>query len=161
MFSTHMCANMQTQSLQSCLSLCNPIEWSPSPTPRLLCPWGSPGKNTGVDCTPSCRGDLPNPRIEAASPESPALQANVYHWATGEALPHIYDIHVLKSLLFSPPVIPSNYSIKYLVTCTHQSDCNSSEGKKRTLSFHKIIYPIVHFALVKKKKKETQGISNL
>ena len=38
-----------------------------------------------------------------------------YCWATGEALPHIYDIHMLKSLLFSPPAIPSNYSVKYLL----------------------------------------------
>ena len=41
-----MCA----QSLQSCLTLCSPMEYSPS---RLLCPWQgqySPGKNTGVDC---------------------------------------------------------------------------------------------------------------
>ena len=30
------------QSLQLCLTLCNPA--------RLLCPWDSPGKNTGVGC---------------------------------------------------------------------------------------------------------------
>ena len=30
------------KSFQSCLSLCNPT--------RLLCPWDSPGKNTGVGC---------------------------------------------------------------------------------------------------------------
>ena len=32
---------------QSCLTLCDPMECS---TPRLLCPWESPGKNTGVGC---------------------------------------------------------------------------------------------------------------
>ena len=30
---------------QSCLILCDPTEPA-----RLLCPWNSPGKNTGVDC---------------------------------------------------------------------------------------------------------------
>ena len=35
------------KSLQSCLTLCNPIDRSP---PRLLRPWDSPGKNTGVGC---------------------------------------------------------------------------------------------------------------
>ena len=30
--------------LQSCPTLCNPIDT------RLLCPWDSPGKNTGVGC---------------------------------------------------------------------------------------------------------------
>ena len=36
------------KSLQSCLTLCDPIDvWQPT---RLLCPWDSPGKNTGVGC---------------------------------------------------------------------------------------------------------------
>ena len=34
------------KSLQSCPTLCDPIE---GPT-RLCRPWDSPGKNTGVDC---------------------------------------------------------------------------------------------------------------
>ena len=32
---------MHAKSLQSCLTLCNPMD---------LCPWDSPGKNTGVCC---------------------------------------------------------------------------------------------------------------
>ena len=34
-------------SLQSCPTLCDPIDSSPT---RLPCPWDSPGKNTGVGC---------------------------------------------------------------------------------------------------------------
>ena len=30
---------------QSCPALCDPVDCSP---PRLLCPWHSPGKNTGM-----------------------------------------------------------------------------------------------------------------
>ena len=33
---------------QSCLTLCDPMDCSPSPS--LLCPWDFPGKNTGVGC---------------------------------------------------------------------------------------------------------------
>ena len=33
------------KSLQSCLTLCDPIDGSP---PGSLVPWDSPGKNTGV-----------------------------------------------------------------------------------------------------------------
>ena len=33
---------------QSCLTLCNPVDCM-QPT-RLLCPWDSPGQNTGVGC---------------------------------------------------------------------------------------------------------------
>ena len=32
--------------LQSCLTLCNPVDGSPPGS----CPWDSPGKNTGVGC---------------------------------------------------------------------------------------------------------------
>ena len=35
------------KSLQSCPTLCNPIDSSPPASP---CPWDSPGKNTGVGC---------------------------------------------------------------------------------------------------------------
>ena len=35
------------KSLQSCSTLCNPIDGSPLGSP---CPWDSPGKNTGVGC---------------------------------------------------------------------------------------------------------------
>ena len=37
-------ACMHAKALQSCPTLCGPME---QPT-RLLCPWDSPGKNTGV-----------------------------------------------------------------------------------------------------------------
>ena len=42
-----MCACMHAKSLQSCPTLCNPMDCSPT---GLLCPWDSPGKNTGVGC---------------------------------------------------------------------------------------------------------------
>ena len=48
---------------------------------RLLCPWDSPGKNTGLPC-PS-PGHLPDPGIEPTSPAAPALQADsllLSHW---------------------------------------------------------------------------------
>ena len=35
------------KSLQSCLTLCDPIDGSPPGSPR---PWDSPGKNTAVSC---------------------------------------------------------------------------------------------------------------
>ena len=40
---------------------------------RLLCPWNSPVKNTGVGCHFLLQGNLPNPGIK---PGSPALQAD-------------------------------------------------------------------------------------
>ena len=66
--------------LQSCPTLCNPMDCM-QPV-RLLCPWDSPGKNTGVDChlfPPP--GDLPNPGIEPAS-QSPALSSGFFTTST-------------------------------------------------------------------------------
>ena len=48
---------------QSCPTLCDP----------MVCPWDSPGKNTGVDCHSLLQGNLPDPGIE---PRSPALQTD-------------------------------------------------------------------------------------
>ena len=39
--------SMSVFAAQSCLTLCDPMECSPT---RLLRPWNSPGKNTGVGC---------------------------------------------------------------------------------------------------------------
>ena len=46
---------------------------------RLLCPWDSPGKNTGVDLPFPPPGDFSDPGIKPTSPASPAL--------AGESLP--------------------------------------------------------------------------
>ena len=41
---------------QSCLTLCYPMDCSP---PKLLCPWNSPDKNTGVGCHFLLQGIFP------------------------------------------------------------------------------------------------------
>ena len=43
----YLVAAAAAKSLQSCLTLCDPIDNSPT---RLPCPWDSQGKNTGVGC---------------------------------------------------------------------------------------------------------------
>ena len=47
---------------------------------RLLCPWDSPSKNTGLPCPPP--GDLPNPGIELVSLMSPALAGGFFTTST-------------------------------------------------------------------------------
>ena len=42
--------------LQSCLTLRGPMNPLPA---KLLCPWGSPGKNTGVGCHALLQGTSP------------------------------------------------------------------------------------------------------
>ena len=47
------------KSLQSCLTLCE-APWTVAP--RLLCPWDSPGRNTGVGCHFLLQGIFPTQR---------------------------------------------------------------------------------------------------
>ena len=48
-WSKDLTAAAAAKSLQSCPTLCDPIDWPMQPT-RLPRPWDSPGKNTGVGC---------------------------------------------------------------------------------------------------------------
>ena len=56
--------------VQSCPTSCDPHGLGPT---RLLQPWNSPGKNTGVDCHFLLQGNLPNPGIK---PGYPTLEAD-------------------------------------------------------------------------------------
>ena len=44
-FAAHLTQHMKVSVAQSCLTLCDPMDWQPT---RLLCPWNSPGKITRV-----------------------------------------------------------------------------------------------------------------
>ena len=73
-----MCAKL----LQSCLTLCNPMNCS-----LLLCPWDSPGKNTGVGCPCPPPWDLPNPGIKPISHMLLNCRQVSTYWATRRAPP--------------------------------------------------------------------------
>ena len=49
---------------------------------RLLCPWDSPGMNTGVGCHALLQGDLLDPGIEPTSLMSPALAGEFFTTST-------------------------------------------------------------------------------
>ena len=65
-----MCAKL----LQLCSTLCDPME----PT-RFLCPWDSPGKNTGAGCHALLQGNLPDLGL------NPCL-FHLLHWQAGSLL---------------------------------------------------------------------------
>ena len=46
--------DLQSEGAQSCPTLCNPMDCT-----RLLCPWDSPGKDSGVDCHFLLQGIFP------------------------------------------------------------------------------------------------------
>ena len=55
----------------------------------FLCPYNSPGKNTGVGYHALLQGNLPNPGIKPASLEAPALEADPLP-AEPSGKPHVY-----------------------------------------------------------------------
>ena len=74
-----MCA----KSLYSCPTICDPLDWD------YLCPWNSPGKNTGVVAMPSFRKIFP----------TQGLSLHLLHWqATFLPLVTLGGDYILKSL---------------------------------------------------------------
>ena len=76
---------VQAELLQSCLSLCDPMDCG---LPGSSVREDSPGKNTGVAflCPPP--GDLPDPGTETTSVMSPALAGR---FCTTSATSSVYD----------------------------------------------------------------------
>ena len=63
-----------------CVSVCRVVlvvSDSFRPT-RLLCPWGSPGKNIGEDCHSLLQGSLPHPGMKPTSLTSLALAGGFF-----------------------------------------------------------------------------------
>ena len=87
-FFSHLMSCVCTKLLQLCSTLCDPMDYSPSPHPGLFCPWVFSRQKywSGVPCPPS--GDLPNSGIELTSPEYPALAGGFFTTSgSWEALP--------------------------------------------------------------------------
>ena len=72
--SVHL-SGFPAKSLQSCLTLCDPMDSSPPGCPIR---GDSPGKNTGVGCHFLLQGDLLDPGIEPVSLMSPALAGRFF-----------------------------------------------------------------------------------
>ena len=84
---------------------------------RLLCPWYSPGKNTGLGCH-SLLQDLPNPGIEPTSLMSPALASRFFITNATWKAPNtwILQLKIFVYYLKSSPVGPSTLIPSYLIT---------------------------------------------
>ena len=94
-----MPACMHAKSLQSCLTLCDPMD-NMQPA-RLPYPWRFSRQEywSGLPCPP--RGDLPNPGIKPISLMSPALASRFFTtsatWETREMPTHVINYYVLRS----------------------------------------------------------------
>ena len=67
----------KSEVIQSCPTLCDPHELQPA---RLLYPWDSPGKNTGVDCHFLLQGIFPTQRLNLGLLH---FRQTLYHMSQG------------------------------------------------------------------------------
>ena len=75
--------------------------------PKLLCPWDSPGKNSGVGCHFLLQGIFPT---QGSNPGLLHCRQILYHWATGDALQFCREIKSIKSW---------NISVFIFSSCLH------------------------------------------
>ena len=68
----HLC--LHALLCQLCPTLCNPMDC------RLLCPWDSPGKNTGVGCQALLQGIFPTQRLNLCLFSLLHWPAGICHW---------------------------------------------------------------------------------
>ena len=66
----------KVKSLQSCLTLCDPMDLQPS---RLLCPQDSLGKNTGVCCHAVLQGIFPTQELNPGLPHCGQILYHLSH----------------------------------------------------------------------------------
>ena len=115
-----LCACMRVKSLQSCLTLCDSMNCSPT---RLLCPWDSPGKITGVGCHALCQG------IFLTQESNPHLLC-LLHWQVG-SLPLVLPGKPLKQLSLPR----KSHGQKSLVGCSPWGHKGSGTTERLTLTY--------------------------
>ena len=107
---------------------------------RLLCPWESPGKTTGVGCHARFLG-LPDPRIKPESLMSPALASGFFTTSTTweaqkRSLLVIYFIYTLYFVI-NHCIFPLQYLQHFtrlsVLPSLAQTDRNSISMKKELL----------------------------
>ena len=84
---------LQTRSMRSCsvASIESESLWAYVLKPiRLLCPWDSPGKNTGVGCHALLQGIFPTQGLNLRFLHLLLCRWVLYHWATREALNKVH-----------------------------------------------------------------------
>ena len=99
-----------------CLTLCGPQGLGPA---RLLCPWGSPDKNTRVGCHCLFQGIFPT---QGLNPGLLNCRWILYHWATWEA-PNVSTLVAWDTPLVSP--LPSIYNQQNSHSLTEVPLCNA------------------------------------
>ena len=103
------------ESLQSCPTLCDPIDGSP---PRLRRPWASPGKNTGM----ACHFLLQCMKVKSVSEVAqscPTLCGSVDCSPPGSSVRGILQARILEwaAISFSRGVFPTQGSNPGLLHC--------------------------------------------
>ena len=117
-------AHMYQQSVVAVVSLscvwhfCDPMDCSP---PRLLCPWNSPGKNTGVDYHFLLQGIFPT---QGSNLHLEHCRQILYHWASSEALVSTIEMLLNPVFLFIPASLTALAQMSCLAFFFSEASCS-------------------------------------
>ena len=109
-----VCHQVMSDSLWPSQGLCDPS--------GLLCPWDSPGKNTGVGCRSLPQGIFPT---QGWNPCLPCCRQILYHWATGEPRMACRQASSPPSLLHTQPPPGLPWCLVNESSWTHPSSAES------------------------------------
>ena len=130
LFQMGKCLNVCVLVSQSCLTLCDPMEWA-----RLLCSWNSLGKSTGVGSHSLLQGIFPT---QGSNLGLPHCRRFFSIWATKEA-------HLVYSVTISCISLPPDSPLIWLcVTHTHTRTCTHIKvicQPKMSLNTVKLVCP--------------------
>ena len=100
---------------------------------RLLCPWDSLGKSTGVSCHFLLQGIFPT---QGSNLGLLHCRQILYHWATWEASSYVYISHLYNCLAISISFI---LSTALFGSCKHKNFCISRRSITLSWKFHQLI----------------------
>ena len=101
---------------QLCPSLCNPVDYKLT---RFLCPWDSPGKNTGVGCHFLLQRIFPTQELKLRL-------SRLLHWQVDSLPPHTWE---------APPGLRHNLHADYsqITVCSPFLSCGLQTPKAKCL----------------------------
>ena len=105
---------------KSCLTLCAPVDCSP---PRLLYPWGFPGKNTGMGCHFLLQRIVPN---QGSNLGLLLGRWILYHWATREDPQKLYNSIIKKATQLKHGQKSGNETSQKNIVNKHMWICSTS-----------------------------------
>ena len=127
-----------------------------------LCPWDSPGKNTGVSCHTLLQGNHPDTGTETTSLTSPALASRFFTSSARELQMEIQGNGVeLAQAVAAPLCPPGRLLYKSCGSSSWFRSCSSSQGTANGISCEGFTPSLLHCSSERVTKGVPTGMYNI